>query len=78
MPQVDVFIYGKIPAVLEIDNEGYPLDLSVETRHGIKWADMTQEELEKFAEPFEQKIQEAMEEFKRNWDAWKYDRCNND
>ena len=72
MPIANIFLHGNIPAQLELCNAGEPLGISVETTAGVKWADFSQEELEAIADQWQPQINAAMEEFKREWDAWKY------
>ena len=70
MPLVDIFLYGRIPAKLDIDSDGVPHSVSVETKSGVKWADLSDEELDAIANKFAGEIHYALIEYKREYNMF--------
>jgi hypothetical protein len=70
MPIAKIFLYGKLPADLDLSVDGEPFGVCVHHRSGTIWMDMSDIELDKIVADNQFTVDEAMSEFTRGKIEW--------
>ena len=63
MPACNIFLFGNLPAEIDLDKYGEAMGVSVETKTGTLWLDLSDAELDAIVASNQVKVDECMRDY---------------